>query len=48
MGFAAGAAMAKPKVVAGPGYNPECFAPWSADTKYFQWDAKPARTGSRW
>ena len=32
---------AKPKVVAGPGYNPECFAPWSADTKYFQWDAKP-------
>lgn len=29
-----------PKVVAGPGYNPECFAPWSADTKYFQWPAK--------
>ena len=40
MGFAAGAAMAKPEIVAGPGFNPECFAPWSADTKYFQWPAK--------
>ena len=40
MGFAAGAAMAKPEIVAGPGYKPECFEPWSADTKYFQWPAK--------
>jgi ribose transport system substrate-binding protein len=39
LGFA-GTAMAKPEVVAGPGYNPECFAPWSADTKHFQWPAK--------
>ncbi|HXI59172.1 MAG TPA: sugar ABC transporter substrate-binding protein [Polyangia bacterium] len=29
-----------PKVVPGPGYQPECFAPWSADTKYMQWPAK--------
>ena len=42
LGFAAGTASAKPKIVAGPGYNPECFAPWNAETKFFQWDAKPA------
>src|SRR5450432_2973240 len=29
-----------PKVVAGPGYLPECFAPWNKDTKYFQWKAR--------
>ena len=40
MGLAAGSAVAKPEVVAGPGYLPECFAPWAADTKYFQWPAK--------
>jgi ribose transport system substrate-binding protein len=32
--------LAGPAVVAGPGVNPECFAPWSADTKYYQWPAK--------
>jgi ribose transport system substrate-binding protein len=31
---------AGPKVVSGPGYMPECFAPWSKDTKYLQWPAK--------
>ena len=31
---------AGPKVVSGPGAEPACFAPWSADTKYFQWDKK--------
>lgn len=31
-----------PEVVAGPGYDATCFAPWSADTKYFKW---PAKTG---
>jgi len=36
----AGPAAAKPKMVSGPGYNPACFAPFSADTKYFQFDAK--------
>jgi ribose transport system substrate-binding protein len=34
------AALAGPEVVAGPGAEPECFAPWSADTKYLQWPAK--------
>ena len=40
LGLAAGAAVAKPQVVAGPGYEPECFAPWSDKTKFFQWPAK--------
>ena len=31
---------AEPKMVSGPGYNPDCFAPFSADTKYFQFAAK--------
>ena len=34
-------AYAGPKAVAGPGANPECFKPWSAQTKYLQWDKKP-------
>src|SRR4051812_48977894 len=29
-----------PKVVAGPGYMPECFAPWNKDTKYLKWPAR--------
>lgn len=32
---------AGPKVVSGPGADPTCFAPWNAETKYFQWEAKP-------
>ncbi|MDB5541558.1 MAG: ribose transporter substrate-binding protein [Devosia sp.] len=32
---------AGPKVVSGPGADPACFAPWSAETKYFQWEAQP-------
>jgi ribose transport system substrate-binding protein len=36
----AGMAAAGPETVSGPGADPECFAPWSADTKYFQWPAK--------
>ncbi len=41
LGMAAGAALAKPpQVVQGPGYEPTCFAPWSDQTKYFQWPAK--------
>lgn len=31
---------APPKVVSGPGYEPACFAPWDAQTQYFQWPAK--------
>jgi ribose transport system substrate-binding protein len=34
------AAFAGPDVVDGPGYLPECFAPWGADTPFFQWDGK--------
>jgi len=32
-------AVAGPKTVDGPGYLPQCFAPWSKDTKFFKWDA---------
>ena len=35
-----GAAFAGPEVVAGPGADPECFAPWSAETTYLQWPAQ--------
>jgi ribose transport system substrate-binding protein len=34
------AAAAGPEVVQGPGVNPECFKPWSAETKYFKWPKK--------
>ncbi|MEM9493937.1 MAG: substrate-binding domain-containing protein, partial [Myxococcota bacterium] len=34
------AAQAEPMEVSGPGVLPECFAPFSADTKYFQFEAK--------
>jgi ribose transport system substrate-binding protein len=31
-----------PKIVSGPGHQPECFAPWDKDTKYLQWkERKP-------
>ena len=40
-GMLGGLALAAgPKVVSGPGAEPECFKPQSADTKYFQWPAK--------
>ena len=35
------AAWAGPKIVSGPGADPQCFKPWSNTTKYFQWDKKP-------
>lgn len=31
---------AGPEVVSGPAADPECFAPWAADTKFFQFPAK--------
>jgi len=41
VGLMSGAAMAAgPETVPGPGVDPQCFVPWSADTKYFQWPAK--------
>lgn len=33
-------ALAGPETVAGPGADPECFAPWSAETTYLQWPKK--------
>lgn len=36
----AGALAAGPKIVSGPNPNPECFAPWSAETKFFQFNKK--------
>ncbi len=34
------AAQASPEVVEGPGYLPECFAPWDEETAYFQWEGR--------
>jgi ribose transport system substrate-binding protein len=31
---------AGPEVVSGPPAEPECFVPWSEETKFFQWPAK--------
>ena len=33
-------AMAEPAVVDGPAADPECYAPWTEDTKFFQYPAK--------
>ena len=33
-------AMAEPEVVAGPAAEPECFAPWAADTQFFKFPKK--------
>lgn len=35
-------ATAEPEIVSGPGAEPECFAPWTADTKHMKF---PAKTG---
>ncbi|HEY6518390.1 MAG TPA: sugar ABC transporter substrate-binding protein [Roseiarcus sp.] len=35
------AAWAGPKVVSGPGVNPQCFKPWSDTTKFLQWEKRP-------
>ena len=40
LALAATSANAAPEVVSGPGYLPECFAPWTEETQYFQWDAR--------
>ena len=40
MAFAIPAYAAGPQIVAGPGADPDCFKPQTADTKYFQWPAK--------
>ena len=33
-------AIAEPEVVSGPAGDPECFAPWQADTKFFKFPKK--------
>src|SRR3981081_4107641 len=40
--FALGSAAyaAGPQIVSGPSVDPGCYAPWSADTKFFQFPAK--------
>jgi ribose transport system substrate-binding protein len=38
--MAATGAIAGPDVVSGPGAEPACFAPWAADTKFFQWEER--------
>ena len=42
------AVWAGPKIVSGPGVDAQCFKPWTAETKFFQWAKKTGRTGSRW
>ena len=32
--------MAEPEIVSGPAAEPECFAPWAADTKFFKFPKK--------
>jgi len=39
--LAASPALAERKIVPGPSADPKCFAPWSENTKYFQFDKKP-------
>lgn len=34
------AAIAEPEVVSGPASDPQCFAPWSGDTKFYRYPAK--------
>src|SRR5271168_447640 len=39
--LAATPALAERKTVPGPAADPKCFAPWAANTKFFQFDKKP-------
>jgi ribose transport system substrate-binding protein len=40
LALSASTALADPEVVSGPAAEPECFAPWSADTKFFKFPKK--------
>jgi ribose transport system substrate-binding protein len=35
-----GSAIAEPMIVSGPSAEPNCYVPWSGDTKFFQYEAK--------
>jgi ribose transport system substrate-binding protein len=39
--LAANAAAAEPEIVAGPSSDPGCFVPWTDDTQFFKYPAKP-------
>ena len=39
--YAAPAFAEGPEVVSGPSAEPECFVPWTAETKFFKFPAKP-------
>ena len=39
-GLSQAAFAAGPEIVSGPAAEPDCFVPWAADTKFFQWPAK--------
>ena len=39
-GISQAALAAGPEVVSGPSSEPECFVPWTDQTKFFQWPAK--------
>ena len=38
--FGSAAQAAGPQIVAGPAADPDCYAPWSAETKFFKYPAK--------
>jgi len=40
LSLAAGPAKAGPDIVTGKSYLPECFKPWSSETKLFQWQRR--------
>ena len=40
LGLVGPLAQAAPEVVDGPGYLPECFAPWNDEITYFQWEPR--------
>jgi ribose transport system substrate-binding protein len=40
LALSASTALADPEIVSGPAAEPECFAPWSADTKFFKFPKK--------
>ena len=40
LGLLTQAAWAEPEIVAGPAAEPECFVPWSEDTKFFKFPRK--------
>jgi ribose transport system substrate-binding protein len=40
LAIGSGAFAAGPQIVAGPSADPSCYAPWSADTKFFKFPAK--------